>query len=122
MPYNKSGDEIVEKSLRIYRSPFGRIPYLEWFGKLKDRRARQAIQARLARVRLGNFGDTRSVGEGVSELRITFGPGYRIYFGRDGNEIVILLCGGDKRTQDEDLKKAKAFWTDYKKEKSFANY
>jgi putative addiction module killer protein len=111
-----------EKQLRIYRLQNGRTPYLEWLQNLKDIRARQKIQVRLARVRLGNFGQTRSVGEGVQELKIDYGPGYRVYFGQDGEEIIILLCGGDKSSQNDDIKEAKEYWANYKREKSHANY
>lgn len=114
--------ESIEKQLRIYRTADGRIPYLDWFYALRDEQARQRIQVRLGRVRLGNLGSTQSVGEGVQELKIDCGPGYRLYFGQDGPQLVVLLCAGDKRTQDEDIKKAKSYWADYKKEKKYANY
>ena len=80
--------------------------------------ARQRVRTRLARIRLGNFGDHKAVGEGVSEIRIDYGPAYRVYFGRDGDEVVILLVGGDKRTQDSDIAKAKEYWADYKARKT----
>jgi len=111
----------MEQQVRIYALPDGRIPYLDWFAKLRDRRAQQRIQARIARVRLGNFGQTRSVGGGVQELKIDYGPGYRIYFGRDGECVVILLCGGDKGTQDEDIKEAQNYWKKYQQEKGNAD-
>ncbi len=76
------------------------------------------IDARLARVQLGNFGDTKGVGEGVLELRIDYGPGYRVYLGRDGSAVVILLLGGDKRTQSKDIDTAKKYWADYKARKT----
>src|SRR5207244_12750000 len=103
--------EAVEREMRIYRTREGRVPYLDWFNTLRDPQAQQKIQARIARIRLGNFGHTRSVGEGVQELKIDYGPGYRVYFGQDGTKLVILLCGGDKRTQNADIKAAKAYWT-----------
>jgi putative addiction module killer protein len=105
-----------ERQIRIYRCRDGREPYLQWFSKLSDQRARQKIQARIGRIRLGNFGQTRSVGAGVQELKIDYGPGYRVYFGLHGNEVVILLCGGDKSTQDRDIRNAQLFWAEYKKE------
>ena len=71
------------------------------------------IDARLARVRRGNFGDAKSVGDGVHELRIDFGPGYRVYFGREGSRIVILLCGGAKKSQQRDIATAKRYWKEY---------
>ena len=79
----------------------------KWTAKLKDRQAAMAIALRLARVASGNFGDTKIIGDGVSELRTFVGPGYRIYYTIRNNEIVILLCGGDKSTQQNDIKQAK---------------
>jgi len=81
---------------------------------LKDGRLRQTINARVKRLAQGNLGDCRSVGEGVMELRIDYGPGYRVYFGQIGREIVILLCGGSKQTQSWDIIKAKSYWRDYR--------
>jgi putative addiction module killer protein len=77
--------------------------YVEWLAGLRDRRARQRIQIRVRRLRLGNPGDVAPVGEGVSELRIDHGPGYRVYYLQRGREIVILLAGGDKSTQRRDI-------------------
>jgi len=80
--------------------------YFHWFDSLRDRQARARINARIRRLSLGNFGDVKPIGEGVSELRIDFGPGYRVYFVQRGQTFVVLLVGGDKRTQDRDIKKA----------------
>jgi len=80
--------------------------YAKWFASLRDRQARARIDARIRRLSLGNPGDARPVGEGVSELRIDHGPGYRVYFIRRGDKLVILLAGGDKRTQERDIKLA----------------
>jgi len=80
--------------------------YFQWFDCLRDRQARARINARIRRLSLGNFGDVKPIGEGVSELRIDFGPGYRVYFVQRGQTVVVLLAGGDKRTQDRDIKKA----------------
>jgi probable addiction module killer protein len=77
-----------------------------WFTKLRDRQAQKRIQARIDRAESGNFGDCEPVGEGVSEMRIHYGPGYRVYFAQQGMEIVILLAGGDKSTQPKDIKAA----------------
>lgn len=81
--------------------------FANWFDSLRDRRAKARIQARIDRLALGHFGDVAPVGEGVSELRIFYGPGYRVYFVKRGPAVVILLSGGDKNTQDTDIVKAK---------------
>ena len=81
--------------------------FLKWRTRLKDERARAVIASRLDRVAFGNAGDMKPVGNGVSELRIDFGPGYRIYFARRGKTVIILLCGGDKSTQAKDIETAK---------------
>ena len=81
--------------------------FVDWLDNLRDNRARTRIIARLDRMQMGNFGDVRPVGGGVNELRIHYGPGYRVYFVQRGPVIVILLCGGDKRTQQADIAKAK---------------
>ena len=81
--------------------------FRKWRIKLKDQRARALIASRLDRLAFGNPGDVSPVGEGISELRIDYGPGYRVYFVQRGNRIILLLCGGDKRTQERDIKAAK---------------
>ena len=78
--------------------------FIQWLDELRDIRARARIQARIERLAAGNPGDVKPVGDGVSELRIDYGPGYRVYFTRRGNEVLILLAGGDKSTQDTDIK------------------
>ena len=80
--------------------------YAQWLDDLRDIRARARVQARVERLAAGNPGDVKPVGDGVSEMRIDYGPGYRVYFTRRGNEVVILLAGGDKSTQDADIKTA----------------
>lgn len=80
--------------------------FAKWFHALRDARAFARIDARIARAAEGNFGDVKTVGEGVSEMRIDYGPGYRVYFTRRGDEIIILLCGGDKGSQARDIKRA----------------
>ena len=80
--------------------------FAQWLDELRDIRARARVQARIQRLAAGNPGDVKPVGEGVSEMRIDYGPGYRVYFTRRGNEVVILLAGGDKSTQDNDIKTA----------------
>jgi len=81
--------------------------FVRWFRKLRDRKAKSKIAARIARMQLGLMGDVKSVGDGVSEARIAFGPGYRLYYTLRGEELIILLIGGDKGSQDRDIEKAK---------------
>ena len=81
--------------------------FVDWLGRLRDNNARIRIAARIRRMEMGNFGDVAPVGEGVSEMRVHYGPGYRVYFVQEGAEIVVLLCGGDKSSQDRDIAKAK---------------
>ena len=88
-------------------------PFLEWLAPLKDMRAVGIVRARLNRIRLGSFGDCKSVGGGVEELRIDFGPGYRVCYGRDGAVAVVLLCGGHKKTQARDIVTAQKRWKEY---------
>jgi putative addiction module killer protein len=88
--------------------------FAEWFAFLGDRQAQARVQARIYRLQNGLFGDCEPVGEGVWELRIDWGPGYRVYYARAGEKILLLLCGGDKRKQQADIKRAKDYWHDYK--------
>ncbi len=80
--------------------------YARWFNSLRDRKARARIDVRIRRLSLGNPGDVKAVGEGVSELRIDYGPGYRVYYTQRGQRLIILLAGGDKPTQKRDIKRA----------------
>ena len=105
--------EAQPREIQNYLTAEGRSPFEEWLDSLRDMKARVKIEKRLQRVALGNLGDYRSVGEGVFELKIDYGPGYRIYFGQIGSTIILLLCGGDKSTQEQDIEKAKEYWRDY---------
>ena len=107
--------EATPKELQIYVTVDGRVPFDEWLGALRDIKARAKIRVRLDRVSLGNFGDCHGVGDGVQELRIDYGPGYRVYFGQVGSMIVLLLCGGDKSTQVKDIDQAKGYWNEYRR-------
>ena len=105
---NDTQIEILE-----YLTESGQNPFRKWLEGLRDRQARAKIRVRLNRIRLGNFGDSKSVGGGVNELRIPYGPGYRVYFGHKGNEVVILLYGGHNKTKSKDIAFAQEYWDDY---------
>ena len=98
--------------IREYLTADGRNPFRDWLGRL-DSRTKARVQARVLRFETGNLGDHKSVGRGVWEARMDFGPGFRIYFGKFGSSIVILLTGGDKSSQGRDICRAQAFWRDY---------
>jgi putative addiction module killer protein len=102
--------------IREYVRRDGRSLFGEWFNKLNSEAARRVTTA-LYRLGLGNFSSVKGVGSGVFEYRIDFGPGYRVYFGKDGDEIVILLYGGTKLRQQSDIALAKEYWLDYKRQK-----
>ena len=104
----------MEYELEFYSTTEGHCPLTDWLMNLKDLQGRAKIKLRLDRMSLGNFGDCEGVGGGVSELKIHFGPGYRIYFGRIGLKCILLLCGGNKQTQGNDIKKAKDLFEEYK--------
>jgi putative addiction module killer protein len=97
-----------------YQLEDGKIPFDSWLRSLRDARAKARILIRLKRMETGNVGDSKPVGEGVIELRISEGQGYRVYYGRKGNEAVILLCGGNKSSQQNDIKVAKEYWRNYR--------
>jgi len=103
------------QSLEEYVTSDGKNPFRQWMRGLRDAQARAKIRVRLNRIRLGNFGSAKSVGNGVSELVIPYGPGYRVYFARKGDSLVLLLCGGDKSTQPRDIRMAKDYWLDYQR-------
>jgi putative addiction module killer protein len=109
--------EANPRELIIYETEQGETPFSEWLDSLRDRSARARIRKRLDRVELGNLGDYKSVGEGVCELRIDYGSGYRVYYANIDLTIVLLLCGGDKDTQERDIEQAKQFWNDFKQRK-----
>ncbi len=108
---------MIDVSILHYRTVEGRFPYREWIEGIADKTTRAAVLARVDRLAFGTFGDWKAVGDAVYELRIHIGAGYRVYFGRDGKAVVILLCGGEKRSQDADIKRAKRYWRDYEARK-----
>ena len=103
MVYNSLVIDIVESGT-----------FKRWVRRLRDRRAVARINARLRNVSIGNFGDIRSIGDGISEMRIRYGPGYRLYFIRRGSTVVVLLCGGEKGTQQRDIERAKRLAQDWR--------
>lgn len=107
--------EFVEREIEYYETESGKIPFKDWFNDLKDVMGRSVIRARIDRVSLGNFGFCQPVGEGVLELKIDYGPGYRIYIGLIETRMVILLNGGDKHTQQRDINMAKIYWMNYRR-------
>ena len=106
---------MAEIAIRRYRTASGHEPFSDWLSRLRDRQAKARVLIRIDRLESGNFGDCKAARGGVHELRIAWGPGYRVYFGRDGCSLVILLVGGDKRTQSADIERAREFWQDYKR-------
>ena len=102
--------------LRYYLASDGVSPFAEWFASL-DAQSAAKVAVALARFKQGNLSNAKGVGEGVLEYRIDWGPGYRVYFGRDGDVLVILLTGGTKHRQQRDIDAAKTNWTDYKRRK-----
>jgi putative addiction module killer protein len=99
--------------LRHYVDPAGQDLFVQWLDNLKDRQAQARIAARFPRIENGNFGDCKSVGDGIWELRVDWGPGYRVYYALEGKHIVLLCEDGDKRTQDADIARAKARWNEW---------
>lgn len=104
-----------EKQIIVYADNAGIEPFSEWMNNLRDAMGRKRIFTRIDRLAHGNYGDCESVGEGVKELRMFFGSGYRVYFGEQGSKLVVLLSGGDKSTQTQDIKQAKLYWKEYLK-------
>jgi putative addiction module killer protein len=108
---------MAEPVLLSYVDAHGRIPFEDWILDL-DRQAQAKVAIALSRLQRGNMSNVAAVGEGVCELKLDWGPGYRVYFGHDGKTIVILLCGGTKKRQSRDIAAAKVRWADYKARKS----
>jgi len=100
--------------IQPYFTQSGQIPFSDWHNALRDRRAKVAIAARLYRVTQGNFGDHKPIKDGVWEMRVDVGQGYRVYYAREDKTVVLLLCGGDKRTQQTDISRACDYWKEWK--------
>jgi len=106
-------EAVKPKEIVIYQDKEGHEPFTTWLNKLRDISGRRRILTRLRRLEQGNYGDCEPVGEGLSELRLFFGSGYRVYFGEDAHNIIIILCGGDKGSQKKNIKFAKLCWKAY---------
>jgi len=100
-----------------YQTVAGKIPFREWIEAFADRTAQAKVRARVGRLATDHWGDFKHTGVGVFELRIHWGPGYRVYFGLGGSQLVILLSGGDKSRQDHDILRAQNYWKDYHRRK-----
>lgn len=107
---------MITRNVIEYTDEAGVSPFAEWFASINAPAAAKVTTA-LYRLEQGNFSRTQSVGKGVFEYKIDFGPGYRIYFGEDGSELILLLTGGTKKTQSKDIKQARSLWADYKRRK-----
>ena len=107
--------ENYQRRIGFYQTERGQQPVTEWLDNLRDRKGRAQIRSKMDRLNLGNCGGCKSLGGGLYELRIDFGPGYRVYFADAGNLIILLLCGGDKSTQEKDIEVARKYLSDYKK-------
>jgi putative addiction module killer protein len=106
----------MEKSVILYKTDEGDEPFIDWLFSLKDKILRHRIEARINRIEQGNYGDHKRI-HGIIELRLDFGKGYRLYCGEDGSALVVLLIGGDKSSQDKDIKEALGYWRDYNEQK-----
>ena len=103
----------MEYEIEIYQGEHDNPPFTFWLDRIQDKKARATILMRLSRLRLGNLGDSKSVGSSIYELRIHYGPGLRIYYSKVGTKIVLLLCGGSKKSQVKDIARAKSYLKDY---------
>ncbi len=106
---------MIINSINEYVDERGNSPYSQWLHGLKDPRTKARISMQVDRMALNLFGDARSIGDSLSELRIHFGPGYRVYFGKEERQIILLLCGGNKSSQVRDITLAKKYWDNHKR-------
>jgi putative addiction module killer protein len=109
----KADSMTTAKTVIIYQTVNGKEPFSDWLKELKDPVSRRRILKRLLRLEQGHYGDVKPVGGGVNELRFFFGSGYRIYFAEDGDTLIVLLCGGDKGSQQQDIQQAQIYWQEY---------
>ena len=106
--------QIKQRVIEYYKTPTGKEPAKEWLSSVKDMLTQAILYKRIRQAGLGQLGKTRNVGDGVWELKIYYGPGYRVYYGIHGDELILILMAGSKRTQTADIKKARAYWTEWK--------
>ena len=106
--------DIVEIEIELYKTRSGHCPFDIWFESLRELYTRAKILTRLDRLKLGNFGDCKSLGEGIAELRLDYGPGFRVYYSKIGNKVILLLCGGVKGSQAKDINNAREYLKEYR--------
>ena len=104
----------MEYQIKIYETSTGKRPFDAWLQGLKDQKTQVAVDMRIERIKLGNFGLCKSLGDSVYELKIDFGSGYRVYFGKIGLRVILLLCAGNKQSQQKDIVKSKKYFQDFK--------
>ena len=106
--------QVKQRDIQYYETAAGKIPAKDWLSEVKDGLTQAILFKRIRQAGIGQFGKTRSVGSGVLELKIDYGPGFRIYYGIYEDKLILILMAGSKRSQDSDIKKAKAYWTEWK--------
>jgi len=106
-------NDVMEIEVEFYIAPNGHCPFKNWIEDINDHKTRAKILGRIGRLRLGSFGDCKSLGDGVAELRIDYGAGIRMYYSKIGNTVILLLCGGTKRSQDKDVQTVKEYLKEY---------
>ena len=107
--------------IELYVTESGKVPFTDWLNGLKDITARAKVRVCLDRVKMENFGNFKPLGQGLAELKIHYGPGFRVYYGQSGKKIILLLTGGDKSSQQKDIKKAREYWEDYRRRENENN-
>ena len=106
--------EVTPYAVEVYATDDGKVPFSEWLNALKDLQGAARILLRLDRIGRGNLGDYKFIADGVLELRIDVGPGYRVYFAQPSKQAIVILCAGSKHSQADDIKKAQRYWIDYR--------
>lgn len=106
--------QIKQRDVQYYETPNGKLPAKEWLLSIKDNLTQAILYKRIRQAGLGQFGKTRNLGSGLNELKIDYGPGFRIYYGIHEDKLILILMGGSKRTQDSDIKKARVYWLEWK--------